>query len=73
MEIFGASVLTLAIGLLGGLWFALKFLAPKTEWEWDDRIVDIVEGAAETLNVDPDELAKKSTGKLKKVLIKKVS
>ena len=73
MEVFGFSILSSVLGLLGGGWLALKFLAPKTKWEWDDRIVDIIEGEAETLGVDPDELAKKSTGRLKKTIIKKAS
>ena len=70
MELFGISVISLVLGIIGGGWLALKGLAPKTEAKWDDSIVDVIEGIANTLEVDPDELAKKSLGKLKDKTIK---
>jgi len=54
------------------LWIMLKVIAPKTETKWDDRIVDIIEGMASEANLDLDEIAKKSTGKLKEQIIKKI-
>jgi len=70
MEIFGISILTLILGLLAGGFLGLKWLAPKTEAKWDDSIIDVVEGACDTLGVDPDELAKKSLGRLKRKVLK---
>jgi len=70
MELFGISVISLVLGIIGGGWLALKWFAPKTEAKWDDSIVDVIEGIANTLEVDPDELAKKSLGKLKDKTIK---
>lgn len=70
ISLLGVPLLTLGLGVLGGGYLALKFIAPKTEAKWDDQILDVVEGAADTLGVDPEELAKKSAGRLKKKLIK---
>ena len=70
MEIMGISLITLGLGVLGGAFLALKWLAPKTEAKWDDSVLDVVEGACGTLGVDPDELAKKSLGRLKKKVVK---
>lgn len=69
-DLFGIPLITLAIGAIAGLFLALKWLAPKTEAKWDDSIVDVVEGACDALGVDPDEVAKRSLGKLKKKVIK---
>jgi hypothetical protein len=71
MEVFGISIITLILGLLAGAWMALKWAAPKTSAEWDDSIVDVVEGACSTLGVDPDDLAKMSLGRLKSKIVKK--
>jgi len=70
MEVFGISILSLVLGVLGGAFLGLKWLAPKTEAKWDDSIIDVVEGVAETMGVDPDELAGKSLGRLKKKILK---
>lgn len=70
MEIFGISILTLILGILAGIFLALKRVAPKTEAKWDDSIIDTVEGVCDTIGVDPDELAQKSLGKLKRKVLK---
>jgi hypothetical protein len=71
MELFGISIVTLVLGLLAGAWMALKWAAPKTSVEWDDSIVDVIEGACATMGMDPDELAEKSLGRLKSRIVKK--
>lgn len=70
MEIMGISVITLVLGVLAGAYMAVKWIAPKTETKWDDSIIDVIEGACDTLGVDPDELAKKSLGRLKRKVLK---
>ncbi len=67
--ISGISGFIIGVSLL---WIMLKVIAPKTETKWDDRIVDIIEGMAAETNIDIDEIAKKSTGKLKEQIIKKI-
>lgn len=69
METIGISALTLILGVFGGGFFVLKFMAPKTETKWDDKALDVIEGVANHLELDPDQLAAKSYGKLKKELI----
>lgn len=71
MEVMGISVLTIALAVLAGIYLGLKFIAPRTKVEWDDSIIDVVEGAADVLGVDPEELAKRSLGKLKAKVVKK--
>ncbi len=73
------SLTQLASGGIGGfiigaalIWILLKTIAPKTETKWDDKIVDIIEGMAAEADIDIDEIAKKSTGKLKEQIIKKI-
>lgn len=69
IEVLGVGLLTLVLGVLGGGFLALRLFAPRTETQWDDRLVDVVEGVANHLELDPDELAKKSYGKLKKAVV----
>ena len=71
MEFMGISLITLIAGLLAGGFLALKWGAPKTSAEWDDSIVDVIEGTCDALGVDPDELAKRSLGRLKSKFVKK--
>jgi hypothetical protein len=73
MEVFMGFELIVAavVSILAGAFLTLKAVAPKTETKWDDRIVDVVEGIAKELGVDPDELASKSVNKLKKEIVKK--
>jgi len=72
MEIIGISAITLGAGIAGGIFLGAKWLAPKTDTKWDDKAVDIIEGAANMLGVSPDDLAERSTGKLKEEVVKKV-
>lgn len=65
-------IVTIIAGLLGVAWLGLQFIKNKTKTEWDDKIVDIVEGIASTLDINPDQLAYKSTGKLKEQVIKSI-
>ena len=71
MELFGSGIGGFIIGA-ALVWIFLKTVAPKTETKWDDKIVDIIEGMAAESNIDIDEIAKKSTGKLKEQIIKKI-
>ena len=72
MEFLGMSIITIILGVAGGVWLTLKFVAPRTENEWDDRFVDIVEGLCEENGIDDEELARKATGKLKRKIVKPV-
>jgi hypothetical protein len=69
LETIGVSALTLVLGIFGGGFFVLRFAAPRTETTWDDKALDVIEGVANYLELDPDELAAKSYGNLKKKLI----
>jgi hypothetical protein len=64
-------IVSVVVAVLAGAFLALKAAAPKTKTEWDDKVVDVIEGIAKELGVDPDELAAKSVGKLKKEVVKK--
>ena len=70
MEIFGIGLITLILGALGGGFIALKVIAPRTEAKWDDKILDVIEGVTNHLELDADDLAATSLGKLKKQIIK---
>jgi hypothetical protein len=65
MEILGISVIVLVLGLLGYVWKLRKMITDLVPGEYDDQVVDTIEGLAEQLGVDVDELAAKSRGKLK--------
>lgn len=52
-------------------WLILREVAPKTKWDWDDDVLNVVEGLIEQAGYDPDALAKKARGKLKKRLQEK--
>jgi len=65
MEIFDISLLVILFGLLGYVWKLRKQITGLIPGTVDDSIVDTLEGAAEALGVDVDELAKKSRGRLK--------
>lgn len=65
-----ATAIVIVLGILGFAWMWIKKNADDTKQEWDDSIVDMVEGLSNELGFDPDELARKSTGKLKKRVIK---
>jgi len=66
------SITTIVLGVLGCVFLITKRIAPKTETKWDDHLVDVIEGISETVGVDPDEAAKRSAGKLKKRIIRKI-
>lgn len=72
MEVFGISISVAAICLVLGGFLGVRFLAPRTEAKWDDKVLDQLEGLFTVMGVDPDEAAKKSFGKLKSQILKKV-
>lgn len=71
MEFMGLSIVMIVPAVAAGAWLGLKVLAPRTEAKWDDQLIDIVEGTAEALNVNPDDLAHKSLGRLKQKIVKR--
>lgn len=62
----------IVMGCLGAAWLLLRYFEKRTETEWDDRLVDVIEGLASTAGIDPDELARRSTGALKNRIVKEV-
>lgn len=72
MEIFDISILVIVFGLLGYVWKLRKQITDIIPGQVDDQIVDTLEGAAEALGIDVDELAQKSRGKLKKRIQEKL-
>ena len=72
MEILGISAVVIALGVAGYVWKFRKTVTDTIPGKTDDKVLDTIEGVAETLEVDVDELAKKSRGRLKKELGKKL-
>jgi len=73
MNIFGISSLIIVLGLLGYVWKLRNKIVNLIPGKKDDEVLDVIEGAADQLGVDMDELAKKSRGRLKKKFKEKSS
>jgi len=71
MEFLGIPIIVLVLGLLGYIWKLRKQITSLIPGKTDEQVVDTVEGVCEQLGVDPDEVAKKSRGNLKKQLFGK--
>lgn len=67
-----ADVVILVAGLLGFIWLYISTNAARTAAKWDDKLVDIVEGLADNFGLDPDDLARQSTGVLKDKVVQEV-
>lgn len=70
MDIFGISIFVIVFGLAGYIWKLRKQITTVIPGKTDDKIVDTVEGICEEYGLNPDEIAKKSRGKLKKEIFK---
>lgn len=67
--IAGVSGVGIAAAAIGISWKVLKTVNKRTEWKWDDKLVDTVEGVCEHLGVSPDDAANKGIGVLKRKII----
>jgi len=75
MEFFGITldwyfILTVVLGFIGLLWDNRRKIIKATETKADDRIVDIIEGLCDSLDINADDAAKKAKGRLKQELKK---
>ncbi len=72
-EVMGIEIGLAEIALLALLlgWAVLKRMAPRTKTQWDDRLVDVVEGTADAIGLDPDALADRAKGRLKAKIVRK--
>lgn len=46
------------------VWLIFREVAPKTKWDWDDTVLEVIEGLLEQGGYDPDKLARKSSRNL---------
>lgn len=65
MEVFGIPLAVLIAGLLGYIWKLRRDIVKIIPGQTDDKVLDVIEGIMETYELDADQLAKKSRGKLK--------
>lgn len=65
---FVINLIQIIIGFLGGGYLTLKIIAPRTKTKKDDHLLDTIDGICNEFNIDPDIMAKKSLGRLKKKL-----
>lgn len=70
-EILDVSLIVIVLGLLGYVWKLRKQITSLIPGEMDEKVLDMIEGAADSLGIDVEDLAKKSRGKLKNQVKKK--
>jgi hypothetical protein len=69
--LFDISQWVLICGLIGYVWQLRRTIAAMIPGQFDDRLLDMIEGLANTFGVDLDAAAMNSVGKLREEVHRK--